>query len=526
MTSVSSSSTQSPLAGAASDADYPLRFASRETFAAVRELFKRTQFDEAVVAARFGRATLFDFARLCDGRKTLGGEVDDANGALVRLLLDGEPLSAARADELCGASDISALRAIGVLTADPADASMLVATVLLSPTQGVWVAQDIPPRRHGEVSAAEASMTRDVVFPAVTDLTGQFVRTLAFEPGTRALELCAGTGVAALMAVHHGAAEGWTTDITERSVYFERWNAALNGFDNVHAVRSDAWDGLDGETFDRIYAHPPYIATLTHLYDYRDAGEDGEHVSRRIVQGLPAHLRPGGRATITCALTDRVDAPIEKRIREWLGDDSDDFDLVLFQRREWDAMHAFRSATRQKDSFKGAEAWLEHFRRLGIERFVLCSFELRRDPLERAPITVRRRAGANLDAAAIDFVYRWTFYVAAGRSPESRLAGQRPRLVPGAQLRTAWRVDADREWNIAGSTVATDYPVVAAIDVPPGVPKLLELCDGSRDVVALHKELQDAGEVSNEVTVANVAGLVELLASIGALELPACPLAR
>jgi methylase of polypeptide subunit release factors len=502
------------------DAAYPIRLGPAETFAVARDCLERGQFEEGVVARRLGRETLFGVPRLCEGRTTLAGAVEDATAALVRLLIDGEPLPAARAESLCGAEGIAALRELGVLVPAPDDPSHLVATVLLAPALGVWVAQDTPPRPG---SAEAAAMARDVVFPALTELTGQFLGTLAYDSGARVLELCAGTGIAALIAACRGASEAWATDITERCVHFARWNAGLNGFAGTHAVRSDAWDALVGETFDRVYAHPPYVPALTHVYDYRDAGEDGEHVSRRIVQGLPAHLRPGGRATITCALTDRTGAPIEQRIREWLGDAASEFDLVLLQRRDWDALHAFRSVTRQKESYAGAEAWLEHFQKLGIERFVLCAFELRREAAGRRPVTVRRRAGAQVDAAALDWAHRWARHVAAGGSAEKRLTGQRPRVVPDAQLRTSRRADERRNWHTVGATVVTDYPVAAAVDVPPAAPKLLELCDGTRDVGALHAALRKAGVVGSDVTAGNVAELVELLLSVGALEVPACP---
>jgi hypothetical protein len=272
-----------------------------------------------------------------------------------------------------------------------------------------------------------------------------------------------------------------------------------------------------------VYAHPPYVPALTHVYDYRDAGEDGEHVSRRIVQGLPTHLRPGGRCTITCALTDRAGAPIEQRVRGWLGDAASEFDVVLLQRRDWDALHAFRSVTRQKESFAGVEAWLEHFHALRIERFVLCSFELRRDAAGRRPVTVRRRAGARVDAAAMDYACRWARHAAAPGTAESRLTGQRPRVVPGTQLRTGRRADERARWQTVGATVVTDYPVAAAVDVPPAAPKLLELCDGTRDLRGLHAALRKAGLVGAEVTTAHVAELVELLLSVGALEVAACP---
>jgi hypothetical protein len=76
------------------------------------------------------------------------------------------------------------------------------------------------------------------------------------------------------------------------------------------------------------------------------------------------------------------------------------------------------------------------------------------------------------------------------------------------------------------ASVVTDYPVTAAVDLPPGGPELLQLCDGTRDIRALHAELQEAGAIAPDVTPANVAELVEVLLSIGALEGPACPVPR
>ena len=62
------------------------------------------------------------------------------------------------------------------------------------------------------------------------------------------------------------------------------------------------------------------------------------------------------------------------------------------------------------------------------------------------------------------------------------------------------------------------------MNAPPLAPTLLELCDGTRDVSAILDGLRRAGLVSGDVTRADVAHLVEVLAAAGALELPDCPL--
>jgi hypothetical protein len=72
--------------------------------------------------------------------------------------------------------------------------------------------------------------------------------------------------------------------------------------------------------------------------------------------------------------------------------------------------------------------------------------------------------------------------------------------------------------------VETAWPTHALVKAPPLAPTLLELCDGTRDVVALLQGLRDTGLVTDEVSVADVARLVEVLAAAGALELSDCPI--
>lgn len=522
VSTASAPETSAP-AGPAPAAPLSIRVGPPEAFAAIRALFVRAAFDDPTVARRLGGPHLFGFPRLVDGRKTLDGAVEDANAALIRLLLDGEPLAEAHAVALCGAEGIDALRAVGVLVPDAADPAALRATVLLSPVHDVWLASDRPPvGRRLDPHA----VPRDFVFPALSDLTREFLEVIAPAPGARVLELCAGSGVAALLAARHGAAEAWATDVTARSVHFARFNAALNGLDAVTAVESDVWAALAGETFDRVYAHPPYVPALAHVFDFRDAGADGEQITRRIVEGLAEHLRPGGRCAITCALTDRRDAPVERRIRAWLGDAAPEFDLVVLQRRDWDAMHAYKNVANGGAGFVDAERWLRHFEGLGIERFLLCSFELRREAAGRAPVTERRRVGKRIDHAAMDWHFAWARHFADAPTPEARLAGQAPRVVPGARVNVSLRADDDGSWETTGATVETDYPTVAAVQAPPLAPTLLELCDGTRDVPALLAALREAGLVGDDVTAGEVAALVELMLTAGALEIAPCPVPR
>ena len=75
-------------------------------------------------------------------------------------------------------------------------------------------------------------MFPDIVYPALTKSAKQFINYTSFEPCEDFLELCAGTAPAALLAAR-SAKNVWATDIAERSLDFARFNAALNGIDNV-----------------------------------------------------------------------------------------------------------------------------------------------------------------------------------------------------------------------------------------------------------------------------------------------------
>ncbi|MGZ8376717.1 MAG: methyltransferase [Gemmatirosa sp.] len=509
------SAVSSPTAALPIHPDAPL-----EAFAAVRTLFERARFDEPTVARRLEGPNLYGFPRLAEGRRTLAGPVEDANAALVRLFLDGDPLDAGVLEATCGRNGAEQLTSLGLVA--EAGEGQVQASVLLVPLEGLWLASDIPPVRR---RLKEGSEPKEFVFPPANQLTRQFLDMFAPTPGQRMIELCAGSGIAALRALRGGAAEAWATDLAGRSVQFARFNARLNGLDSLVAVESDAWAGVEGETFDFVCAHPPYVPTLAHEFDYRDGGEDGEQVTRGVVQGLPAHLRPGGRCAITCALSDRRGEPTPQRIRGWLGDAADEFEIVVLRRRDWDVLHAYRNVAGDgAATYRDAERWLRHFDALGIERFALCSFELRRERRTLVPVAEQHAAGTQLDAATIDWRFRWAHHALAHPDALSRLAGQPPRVAPGARLSVQLRADADRDWVTQGSTVDVDWPVGEAVRLPPLGPTLMELCDGTRDVPAILEALRAAGLVEDDVQPLDLARLIELLCTVGALELPACPL--
>src|SRR5205807_2146263 len=98
---------------------------------------------------------------------------------------------------------------------------------------------------------------------------------------------------------------------------------------NVTMVEGDLYDAVRDLTFDRIVTHPPYVPAPRTELIFRDGGDDGEQILRRIIEGLPRHLRVGGRFYTLVLGADLEDENFEDRIRKWLGPSQAEFDLVM-----------------------------------------------------------------------------------------------------------------------------------------------------------------------------------------------------
>ena len=501
---------------------FPIRLEPRAAFDTLRLAMQRANFDEATVAKRLGGVSLAGVPRLREGRTTLGGAVEDANAAFIRLFIDGERLPAGLVQRLFGDDAYRACLDLGLLKPFEGDEAEVVATVLLCPIRGLWLASDRVPLPKEETQV----QPQDYVFSAINELTAHFLDAIPDSPGADVLELCAGTGVAALLAVLRGARSAVAADLTPRCVHFARFNVLLNGLeDRVRVVLSDSWSALEGQTFDLIVAHPPYVPALAHKFDFRDGGGDGESVSRAIIEGVPAHLRRGGRVVIRAAFSDRVDATISQRIRGWLGPAADEHDLVQLEALDYTPLDAYKNVTKGGADFVDLELWLRHFEALGVVRFSVCILELRREAYGRQPVTERRVLGKLLSPASADWHFRWArFAASAGSTASERLAGQTPRVAAGSRLAVHLISDAEGSWRNMGAMVETDWPAHGVVKAPALLPTLLELCDGAHDLDALLAGLRDAGLIDAEVGPSEISNLVDVLAAAGVVELPACPL--
>ena len=168
-------------------------------------------------------------------------------------------------------------------------------------------------------------VNRYVLVPrADTETLVETVLAREKEKDLRILDLCTGSGCIAIALKHYGAYTSVTgAELDRDALYVAMRNASIQKTD-VRMVQSDLFEafdclspdscgGTDGkqseagsERFDVIVSNPPYIPedvidTLepeVRDHDPRialDGGKDGLLFYRRISEGAPRHLTPGGR---------------------------------------------------------------------------------------------------------------------------------------------------------------------------------------------------------------------------------------
>lgn len=489
----------------------PLRLEPDSAFETLRRFFRSADFTETELCRRLEIESLDRFCALRDGRTA--AEPRDGLDALVRLFLDNEPMAWTEIGTLVPAGALDALRALGLVRQHRTDPSRAVATVLLYPVESLYIASDVAVLPEGD-----GARWWDLVYAAITSNTRTFLSTMPRTPCAAFLDLCAGTGVAALAAASTFAEEAWAVDVAERSTAFARFNARLNAVPNAMALAGDLYAPVAALTFDRIVAHPPYVPSRETVMVYRDGGADGEEVTRRIIAGLPDHLRPGGHFHCTCTATDRRDAPLETRLRSMLGPAADEFDIAVVVTSEFDPTEYYvRLAIAGRGTWPEAEQWHHHFTALGVVKMVYATIAITRHERPHAPFTVRRLVGSATSADGMQRLVHAADESASSAAFE-RLLDSRPLVPAHVSLRTEHRREAEG-WTMHGCTLATTVPFDVRLPCPPAMVEVIGRMDGTRTVRELYAELSRSRDLAEDASIERLASYVHMLSAHGLVEL-------
>jgi SAM-dependent methyltransferase len=483
----------------------PLRFGSQAEFAALRTALEAAGFTEASVCERLGLERVSQY-RL-EGARHLEQAPEDTAGLFIWLLLEGGAVSRAAAGKI----PLPELEALGVVTPHASNPDEAIATVMLYPMHGLYVVSDRPRPAQGQWEHPPD----DFVYPAIVANTDLFLTLLPSAPCDACLDLCSGTGIAALAAARSGARHAWAFDVTERSTQFAEFNRLLNAIPNVTAAQGDLYEPAGDLTFDRIVAHPPYVPVYRPQLIFDSGGQDGEQIVRRIIEGLPRYLRPGGRFHALTLGTDR-DRPFEHRLRDWLGQAELEFDVAFTVRRELTPReYAAEAVIRNHGRVQDIQAWRELFERQGIQGLSYGFLTIQRRDRPRPVFTLRRQTGARTGPAEHAWMMDWETSVAMGNATE--LLSRRPRASYETSLHVEQRL-TEGGWEAQGYRFEIDHPFRMEIRAQAWTAHLLALADGTLTGAELLEKLKAGGALRPETPPAEYARMLAMLVSGGFLK--------
>lgn len=445
-------------------------------FQSLRSLLQLASYTEPEFCRRYGIESVGQYEIEADREQVTPYDAD-ATGVLLRLFVDGAYVPLEVMGRHLAPETLETMVALGLIETAPADANRVASTVSLYPCGDVFLISD----RWNNPDRTPFRPAPDVVYPAIVSNAQRFLRFLPDSPCESLLDLCAGSGVAALRGAQSFARTAVAADIAERSVLFAEFNRRLNGLDNVENLQGDLYAPVAGRTFDRIVAHPPYVPVLRPKYIYHDGGDDGEQIVRRVVSEAPPYLAPGGLLYLMAMVSDRDGEPFEDRVRLWLGGASDDFDVALFPMHSLDpedfAARAVLSNAAPLEDYRSFRALFSQRR---IRQMVYIALLIQRKEEARPAFTVRRQASLSSDPASLTAAVRWETKLHQHGGAES-LLDQRLRANEHTRLTVPHTLAAEG-WQPAAYLLSVTTPFSMEARTEPWAPHLLAYSDGSRTV--------------------------------------------
>jgi carbamoyltransferase len=433
--------------------------------------------------------------------------------ALIRLFIDAVYLNESALQTL-PEDAVAAMWSMNLLARDATHPGECYANFTIPPVRGVLTLMD----RAISPDGSTCPLPGDVVYPAVVDNTREFLEGLPQNPCDALLDIGTGTGIAAAEGARY-ARHSWGTDIIARPVRFAEFTRRFNGIDNMTVLQGDLYQPLKGLTFDRIVTHPPYVPARRNAVVFRDGGEDGEQIIRGVIAGLPEFLRPGGSLYSIHMASDRTGEPYEHRIRKWLGDRQNEFDVMVAVLRNH---HPNDFVTRQLEVLKRPESDAAFWRAMWAENkteFLVYSWILvRRHTAVQHSVTVRANAGKKFQPSHMDRLLQWEA-LAASPGGTAMLLASKPALAPNCELVVLNRV-RDGQFSAEQFQIRTHEPFDNTVQIDGWVAELLAECDGVLSGQDHFERRVKAGVLPPNADPAEFANVLRWLISSGAARVP------
>lgn len=491
----------------------PVRIGTTQDLERVTEILQQASFDEGTICRKLRLKDMSDTGWLRDDE-----DISPELRLLIRLFFQSTLVPRAEVEQVFDRATIDVFLRLGLLGIGEFGDDQYFAPCWLYPVAGCFIASD----RYSMPDGSVYRPPPDIAFPAIYKGSLQFLKLLPAGITGDVLDLCAGVGIGALVLSQEGS-RVVSTDLSERATQFARFNCALNGRENIEVVRSDLYEAVKGRTFDCIVAHLPWITEVNSAL--HDAYAGGESLSRRLVAGLTESLRPGG---VCFALThgrDTNEGKFEERVRTWLKDQADQFDILFACSEVLTSQEILKSiARRARTSGPEAMAKLEsEFEQAGLLQMAFGGLFIKRHKSRsRAPWTVRRTLSAvtqGADVMSALILHDWL------SEPDSlsRILASTPQLAPRVKL-TSEQVVHEAALVPGEFNFETDKPFAARDSFEAWAVRLFARFDGQTTVAQAFEDSQADAAMPEGVARESFVALVTRALEAGYLVLPEMPL--
>lgn len=239
---------------------------------------------------------------------------EDLIDTLIALFIDGQQISADLISKQISSSFVDAALEMGLAEKD---GDLLKTSFSLFPCYGKYLVTD---------QAEKNTAINQVMWLwGESYLLGGLVKRI---PRRRGIDLGTGSGVHAILASDHcdrvvGA------DVSPRALAFSKFNAVLNGRNNIDFVLSDLLNWIDG-TCDLLVSNVPYAPDTAAIAgdNFWSGGIEGVDLLRRVIEALPSRLDKDGTAHINSLFPNPPGTKIKDHFDHWLNGKLTDWDVL------------------------------------------------------------------------------------------------------------------------------------------------------------------------------------------------------
>ena len=487
----------------------PVRIGTKKEFERVAEVFEQASFNEGTICRKLRLKDMSDTGWLRDDE-----DISQELRLLIQLFFQSRLVPRVEVEQVFDRATIDAFLTLGLLSIGEFGNDQYFATCWLYPVAGFFIASD----RYSLPDGSAFRPPSDIAFPAIFKGSLQFLKLLPTGITGDVLDLCAGVGIGALVLSQEGS-RVVSTDLSERATQFARFNCALNQRENVEVVRSDLYKAVEGQTFDCIVAHLPWITEVSS--GQHDAYAAGESLCQRLVAGLTESLRPGGVCFALTQGRDTNEGKFEERVRTWLKGQADEFDVLFAYSEVLTSQEILKSIARRTRTY-GPEAMAKlesDFEQAGLSQMVFGGLFIQRHRTRsREPWTVRRTLsdvtqGSDVISALI--LHDWL------DRPDSlsRILESTPQLAPHLRITSTQVVHQGA--LVPGEFIfETDKPFAARDSFEAWTVRVLKRFDAQTTVAKVFEDAQSNATMPEGVKREDFVTIVSQALEAGFLVLP------